>query len=243
MSNLEILTLADAEETHTHDHHQLVMPVAGLAEFNIAGRVGRIAPGIGCVIPGQSLHAFAGRKGNRLLILNIEHDLIPADAQSMFKSPSWFRVDQPLMSLLGSASDELLQFPDDKVLAELLCGSVVRSLQLRFAKNWQPLANTSLAMDQICEYIDLNLENPLPVSELSSLAGMSDSRFYDSFKMHSNQTPHQYILARKLDMACRLLLTTTDSLSDIAQRTGFGSQSSLSRVMREKNGNNPDELS
>ncbi|WP_196221177.1 helix-turn-helix domain-containing protein [Sansalvadorimonas verongulae] len=234
MKNLAVTTLPATENQHSHEHHQLVIPVAGQADFNIEGKRGRIAHSVGCVIPSHSIHAFSGRHGNQLVLINVDTQDLTADMETMFACPAWFRIDRSLMELIHQVGHELALFPNDAQLANALCDGVLRSLQLRFAQSWQPVASVALSMDQICDYIHTHLEHALPVAELASLAGMAESRFYDAFRAFTTCTPHQYILALRLKSVCQLLATTNDSLADIAAHTGFTSQSLMTRAMREK---------
>ncbi|WP_281647446.1 AraC family transcriptional regulator [Parendozoicomonas sp. Alg238-R29] len=234
MKTLAVTTLPTTENQHSHEHHQLVIPVAGQADFNIEGKRGRIAHSVGCAIPSQSTHAFSGHSGNQLVLINIDCGDLTEDLTTMFACPAWFRIDRSLMELIHQVSHELALFPDDAQLANALCEGLLRSLQLRFAQSWQPVATATLAMDQICEYVSTHLEHSLPVADLASLAGMGESRFYDAFRDFTSATPHQYILNLRLKAACKLLSETNDSLADIAERVGFTSQSLMTRSMRER---------
>ncbi|CAM3679692.1 AraC family transcriptional regulator [Parendozoicomonas haliclonae] len=242
MKRLAVTTLPNTETQHSHEHHQLVIPVAGLADFTIEGQKGRITHSVGCVIPSRAEHSFAGKSGNELILLNVDDEDLNPETRTMFACPAWFRIDRSLMELILQVSHELARFPEDELLSQALCDGLLQSLRLRFAQSWQPVASATLAMDQICEYIASHLDKPLRVPELAAMAGMAESRFYSAFRGFTHQTPHQYILEQRLASASHLLEATNTSLADIAEITGFNNQSLMTRAMREKLGITPLQL-
>jgi AraC family transcriptional regulator len=82
------------------------------------------------------------------------------------------------------------------------------------------------------ELVEEHLSDPLPLHRMAAAAGLSVSRFARQFKVRTGLTPHQFLLRRRVDEACRLLRHTPLPIAEVAQRCGFSHQEHLSRVLR-----------
>ena len=71
MFNARLMRLDDQAHEHTHDHHQLVLSLAGRAEFEVNGRGGEVCRMRACLVPGDADHQFAGMGDNRMLIIDL----------------------------------------------------------------------------------------------------------------------------------------------------------------------------
>jgi len=98
------------------------------------------------------------------------------------------------------------------------------------------------AKRRVLELIDAALDARLTIETLAGEAGLSPAHFARAFKESLGTAPHQYLLARRLERARRLLETTGASLSDIAQRTGFADQAHFTRLFKRAFGTTPGAL-
>jgi AraC family transcriptional regulator len=92
---------------------------------------------------------------------------------------------------------------------------------------------------KIKTYIARNIERSLSNDELAALARLSTSYFCKTFRTSFNETPQQYVLSRRIENACLLMLETPDTLADIAYACGFTDQAHLSRQFRRTMGTSP----
>jgi AraC family transcriptional regulator len=76
------------------------------------------------------------------------------------------------------------------------------------------------------------LAEPLSLTELASIAGLSVSQFSRQFKTRTGLAPHRFLLGLRVDQACRLLRSDRASIAEIAVRSGFSHQEHLTRVIR-----------
>jgi AraC-like DNA-binding protein len=86
---------------------------------------------------------------------------------------------------------------------------------------------------RVLEYIDANLEKKLHLAGLATLASLSHGFFVRAFRQSVGETPHRYLLCRRLEKALELLAQTETPLVEIALETGFADQSHFSRRFRE----------
>jgi len=98
------------------------------------------------------------------------------------------------------------------------------------------------AKRRVLEMIDAALDTRLTIEMLAREVGLSPAHFARAFRESLGRAPHQYLLARRLARARRLLETTGVSLSDIAQRTGFADQAHLTRLFKRAFGTTPGAL-
>jgi AraC family transcriptional regulator len=88
-------------------------------------------------------------------------------------------------------------------------------------------------------YIEVQLEETLLVEDLAALVLLSVSHFGRSFRESFGETPHAYIMRTRVARARRLMLTTSESLIEIALACGFADQAHLCRFFRRVTGVTP----
>lgn len=79
-------------------------------------------------------------------------------------------------------------------------------------------------------HIERNLDGDLSLAVLAGLLGLSPSHFARRFKISVGDAPHQYVLARRVNAAKRLLLEGNLPLAEIAAAAGFSSQAHLTGI-------------
>ncbi|HVW29146.1 MAG TPA: AraC family transcriptional regulator [Polyangiaceae bacterium] len=84
-----------------------------------------------------------------------------------------------------------------------------------------------------------HLNEELSVVELASLVGLSTRQFSVFFRRAFGASPHQYVIAQRVAEAARLLHDGESSVTEIAFRVGFCSQTHLSTAFRRVYGTTP----
>jgi AraC family transcriptional regulator len=92
------------------------------------------------------------------------------------------------------------------------------------------------------EYVHAHLESPIRIGDLAALAGLSRFHFARVFRASVGQTPHQYVLERRLTRARELVRSSDVPLRDVAAMTGFADQSHLTRTFKRSFGTTPATL-
>jgi AraC-like DNA-binding protein len=70
---------------------------------------------------------------------------------------------------------------------------------------------------------DARYAEPLGVDDLAAAAGLSRAHFSRAFKQAFGESPHAYLLTRRLERAAALLRTTDRSVADICLSVGLQS--------------------
>jgi AraC-like DNA-binding protein len=68
---------------------------------------------------------------------------------------------------------------------------------------------------------DARYAEPLGVDDLAAAAGLSRAHFSRAFKQAFGESPHAYLLTRRLERAAALLRTTDRSVADICLSVGL----------------------
>jgi AraC family transcriptional regulator len=90
----------------------------------------------------------------------------------------------------------------------------------------KPLAGWK--MRRVIEFIEDNLEGDLSLQAMAEEVDISPLYLARAFKAAVGQSPHQYVLARRIERAKELLRNTDLPVVDVALSSGFSSQSHLS---------------
>ncbi len=90
----------------------------------------------------------------------------------------------------------------------------------------KPLAGWK--MRRVIDFIEDNLEGDLSLQAMAEEVDISPLYLARAFKAAVGQSPHQYVLARRIERAKELLRNTDLPVVDVALSSGFSSQSHLS---------------
>jgi AraC family transcriptional regulator len=111
-----------------------------------------------------------------------------------------------------------------------------RSRPIRMAPT-RPISG--LKMRRLVEFIDENLDSDLSLHAMASEVEISPLYLARAFKAAVGQSPHQYVLARRIERARELLRNTSMPVVDVAMAVGFSSQSHLSHWFLRQVGVSP----
>jgi AraC family transcriptional regulator len=92
---------------------------------------------------------------------------------------------------------------------------------------------------KVREYIDSHISGTVPVADLCALVQRSKAYFSRSFKCTFGESPHAFLVRRRVEFAAQYMLTTDATLSDIALRCGFTDQAHLCKHFRQAVGQTP----
>jgi AraC family transcriptional regulator len=162
-------------------------------------------------------------------------EMCPGDPVNVEIVPRFAAVD-PLLEQLaiaiaaalrdGNARDGL--YVDS--LAQMIAAHLARSHSSRSRAAKTPGAPSILGwkMRRIIEFIEENLDNDLRLEAMAAQVEVSPLYLPRAFKAAVGQSPHQYVLARRIERAKELLRNTQTPIADVAFASGFSSQSHLS---------------
>jgi AraC-like DNA-binding protein len=86
---------------------------------------------------------------------------------------------------------------------------------------------------------DARYAEPLTVADMAGAAGLSQAHFSREFRRVFGESPHQYLLTRRLERAAALLRVTDWSVADICFAVGAGSVGSFTASFSRVFGQSP----
>ncbi len=90
------------------------------------------------------------------------------------------------------------------------------------------------------DYAYATLDESISLDDLAYVACLSTNYFLRSFRGLFKQTPHQFIIDRRMDRAKKLLLQTNCSVSEVCAAVGFQSLGSFSWLFKRRVGLSPE---
>jgi AraC family transcriptional regulator len=169
---------------------------------------------------------------------NFEETLVVSNLGTMQLRESLHRVITLLETALGQLQNQV--HPAQGVLGEAT--SLLRQQIDLPAARVVPEERGRLPAWQVRkvrDYIDSHISGPLLVADLCALLQRSEAHFARTFKRTVGESPHAFIVRRRVELAAQYMLTTDASLSEIALRCGFSDQAHLSRQFRQAAGQTP----
>ena len=97
-------------------------------------------------------------------------------------------------------------------------------------------------VDKLRQYVDANIsDSSLSISDISAEMCMSRASFFRKIKSLTGVTPNNFILIYRLNKAAAMIRSREYRLNEIADLTGFSSQSHFSRCFKQHFGMAPKD--
>jgi AraC family transcriptional regulator len=92
---------------------------------------------------------------------------------------------------------------------------------------------------RVTTHIDTNLHAAITTKDLAALAKLSSFHFCRAFKDSFGESPHSYVMRRRVERAQGLMLTSDVPLGQIAADCGLADQAHFSKLFRRFVGESP----
>ena len=127
----------------------------------------------------------------------------------------------------------------------LLCASVMLGLKRAAfrAESTRSDRGGLLAwqLKRVVDYIEAHLADRIAAVDLAALINVSTGQLFRAFKISVGVTPFHYIGRRRLELACTMIRTTREPLSQIALACGVCDQAHLCKLFRRMIGTSPSD--
>ena len=97
-----------------------------------------------------------------------------------------------------------------------------------------PHSNSLECLKIILKYVETNFHERISIADAARICGFSESHFMKYFKAHMAVSFTEYLNDYRLTIAARLLLSSSDSIGNIAVDTGFDNLSYFNRIFKKK---------
>jgi AraC family transcriptional regulator len=96
-------------------------------------------------------------------------------------------------------------------------------------------------LNRVVDYIETHLADKITAGDLADLIKVSTGQLFRAFKISVGVTPFQYLARRRVELACSMMRTTREPLSQVAVACGLCDQAHLCRVFRRVTGMSPSD--
>jgi AraC family transcriptional regulator len=146
-----------------------------------------------------------------------------------------FAISDPLLEQLAIGIANALRdgTSEDGLYIDAISHMMAAHLARAHSTRSRPVRITSAKpisgwkMRRLVEFIEENLENDLSLHALAAEVEISPLYLARAFRAAIGQSPHQYVLTRRIERARELLRNTDMPVVDVALASGFSSQSHL----------------
>lgn len=204
-ANSSIRSYDSQMHTHAHDHAQVMVPLAGRMELEIAGRAHYVDASRGMIIPAGASHAYSARSGTRVLVID-------ARDQRGLERLRYFTLT-PACRALAALPD-----PCEQLSRLLALPSVLPS-----RRELDP-ALLDRALGQA-------LHEDWSTARMAALFHLSPQRFHARLSELTGRTPGATLRELRLERATRLLRGGM-ALEAVAAQVGYRSGSALAYALR-----------
>ena len=239
---------------HWHKAVELVYVESGLLEYSTPSGTVVLKEGCGAMINNGVLHAVKLMKESPTAAIKLhlfDTTLITGYTGSI--------IDQKYVSPITNVTElEMIPlFPEEEVhrpilekikssfsLSEEEVGYEIRLRSLLSdiwldilmlpnitMKEESQLLNEKIKLMMV--YIHENFSDKLNIADIANAAFVSERECYRTFQSVMHITPTEYIRKYRLQVACRMLVDTDETIANIIQSCGFGSSSFFGKVFRE----------
>ncbi|MBO9732413.1 MAG: helix-turn-helix domain-containing protein [Chitinophaga sp.] len=125
------------------------------------------------------------------------------------------------------------------LLKELSRSPAQRICELSFADEFN--TQTNQRIEKIIGYVKSHYHQPITLLEVSTLCNMREESFSRFFSQTMKKAFFTYLTEYRLTMACKLLIDSSMSVSEIAYSCGFGSLAFFHRKFKQYHQSSPSQ--
>jgi AraC family transcriptional regulator len=236
---------------HRHEHPEpfIEMVLDGNASYEVSQRRGHTRryisqPGTIFLLPRGSEHEVNWLQETQQILLALKPCLLSnALGEAVHESnielrEHWDLNDRHISTLLMEMRADL---EDGSPAGPLYGDSLANSLALYLLKRYSNVTPrleryrggmSRSRLNHVLEYVNANLSEKLELGVLANVAGVNLYHFARAFKQSTGESPHQYVLRRRIEKAKEYLVHSQMSVIEASARTGFVDQSHFSKVFR-----------
>lgn len=248
---------------HFHDCIELAVLEKGYMIWNIENQCTRISPGTICIVPPHFTHTswFPPDQSDDVLchylFFKLDDLLLPYCSINVFQDmlldcyyafPHTLQLDQHSSVLL--MLHRIIQIIQEKSPSyQQEIRALLHYLLIKYWRSFRHLTvlqsgydlhdQSSYPVTPALTYIEKNYQQEIPFSQLAQLCNMPEPQFIKTFQKTTGKSILQHIRQVRIQKACSLLVSTEDSILEIAYAVGFASLASFNRAFSQVMGKSP----
>lgn len=255
--------VTDRDQLHYHDFYEIFISISGEMKYEVEGESFDLQMGDVLFIPPHAEHrpVQSGLSGSTRCILQLDQtlpeELLDEKLPQSFFLPYRFKLSMTnlsrIINLMRTLQEEQPsgQFGhtqmEQVILTQILI-LLVRSIYCAEAKASSSLVagvssttpQIHSAVVQLSYYIDAHFARDISLQAIARQLGVERARLSREFKQVYDQSPHEYLMNRRLSSAYEIILAGTPPTQAAAQ-SGFHDYSNFYRQFRRRYGISPGQ--
>jgi len=248
-------------QRHSHAQFEVSYVVSGSGIYTVKGTAHPMMPGDVFVYSSNEFHCITEVGSSGLSIINLQFlpqyiwgskndRMTPENLNFCFSHSEAFvnrissGISGELLTILRKIESE---FSEKDAEYELLIKSYLNELLIKLIREYSYSEKSVIisrknlhSVRDAVNYIDQHLTEPLTLTEISAVSGMSSSYFSRYFKKISNITLWDYINSRRIDIAIQLLNNNKNlKIIEIATKCGFNNTANFNKAFKKYAGTTP----
>ena len=243
---------------HNHRAVQVIVPlktaafdVLTLSSVSSRQKIQKLNSENVVITPAFQPHTLLWNIETELVMFDLEPEFIEQAAGEEFRGGAVeikeeFFVRDSFITQMGNALYSEFRHPS--AVGEIYIESLATTLAVHLLRNYSVrLQNfrefsgglSGARLRWLKEYIDVNLDQNISLSEIAETVGMSSYYFSRALKKSTGFAPHTYIVCRRIERAKQLLTATKLPIIEIALAVGYNNHSHFSTQFRKLVGISP----
>ena len=236
---------------HWHNATEIIVPLENGFTVETGGNIYHLNEKDIIIIPPGELHYLHAQEGRRIIFQcnnSVLSDapaleaLTPVFASAVHITPQLdkdlYVISKKSMLDIYSAYYSNSPTADVKIYVYLInLLTALRDFQLEQYKEQLAVNSKSQEYNEkfnlVLNYINKNYMYDITLDQLASLAGYSKYHFSRIFKQYNSMSYIQYINAKRIKTAERLLMDSNLPITEVAMRSGFSSLATFNRTFKE----------
>ena len=176
-----------------------------------------------------------------------DYDIDPSKAELVYVGglvdPTLQRISLSLLEVLSRET----ALPTDRMFVDGMQVALAAHLLGTYSiDRWRrPVTTPQIdlrRLARVLDYIDAHHTQNIALRDLAAEARLSPYHFARLFQQATGTTPHRFLTLRRVETAKAELMRGRASMTEIAQATGFGSQTNFIRVFVKATGMTPGQF-
>lgn len=241
-------TITEANPTHLHEFYELWLVLEGFGKQELNGTTYPMNPGTISFLTPIDFHSITPEPSMKVLMVLFEESLIPPSLQMLFLNrrndlifASMEEVNS--LSMLIDQLERECERKDSfavrarKNLLELILCPVARSTK---QESELPKINSE-SVEYSMQYVFQHFREDITLAQVAGLCGYTPNYFSTLFHKTCGTCFTEFLSRLRLNYARMMLVTTDESIADIALASGFYSTSSFYRAFKKQINMSPAE--
>lgn len=233
---------------HAHDFYEVDIIVGGRASTVLNGVSATATEGEVYFLTPDDLHEYVGQPTVDILNIQLYGDSVDSAILShltssglrMFSpSPESFRSIIALYEVMEATDPDM---PSADMILTKLCETVLMIIMENGGRAASSDESASPYIQRALIYVQEHFKDNPTLGEVAGVVALNERYFCKRFKEYTGKTYKEYLRERKLGYARRLVLSTDMTMTEIAERSGYGSQAHFNREWRARFGISPIDM-